>query len=62
MCIDTFIRTGDIPIAITSVMSHKNVTKVVGYILIQLSALNNTGSKVSARPGATPYLLFNHDF
>jgi hypothetical protein len=28
-------------------MSHKNITKVVWYILVQLSALNNTGSMVS---------------
>ena len=31
----------------TSVMSHKNVTTVVWYILVQLSASNNTGLKVS---------------
>ena len=30
-----------------SVMSHKNVTKVVRYILVQLSSLNNTMSMVS---------------
>jgi hypothetical protein len=30
-----------------SVMSHKNVTKVVWYILVQLSSLNNTMSMVS---------------
>ncbi len=30
-----------------SVMSHKNVTKVVCYILVQLSSLNNTMSMVS---------------
>jgi hypothetical protein len=28
-------------------MSHKNVTKVVWYILVQLSSLNNTMSMVS---------------
>ena len=28
-------------------MSHKNVTKAVWYILVQLSSLNNTMSKVS---------------
>jgi hypothetical protein len=31
----------------SSVMSHKNVTKVVRYILVQLSSLNNTMSMVS---------------
>ena len=30
-----------------SVMSHKNVTKVVWYILVELSSLNNTMSMVS---------------
>jgi len=30
-----------------SVMSYKNVTKVVWYILVQLSSLNNTMSMVS---------------
>ncbi len=30
-----------------SVVSHKNVTKVVQYILVQLSSLNNTMSMVS---------------
>ena len=30
-----------------SVMSHKNVTKVEWYILVQLSSLNNTMSMVS---------------
>jgi hypothetical protein len=29
------------------VVSHKNVTKVVWYILVQLRSLNNTKSKVS---------------
>ena len=31
----------------SSVMSHKNVTKVVWYILVQVSSLNNTMSMVS---------------
>jgi hypothetical protein len=31
----------------SSVMSHKNVTKVVWYILVQLSSLNNTMTMVS---------------
>jgi DNA relaxase NicK len=30
-----------------SVMSHKNVIKIVWYILVQLSSLNNTMSLVS---------------
>jgi hypothetical protein len=31
----------------TSVVPHKNVTKVLWYILVQLSSLNNTMSLVS---------------
>ena len=39
-------------------MSHKYITKVVWYILVQGSALNNTMSMVSGvRPLATGFLL-----
>jgi len=37
----TFIPTGDIPIAMNSLMSHKNVTKAV---LCKLRAGHNTNS------------------